>query len=263
MKKPLILISNDDGIDAKGVNELVDMVRDMGEVIVCAPEGPRSGRSRAFTMGDLTLRKVDVPSRFADSDVVYYACSGTPVDCIKMAYGLVCPRKPDLVLGGINHGDNASTNAHYSGTIGVVFEGCMKGMPSIAFSLCDYDADANFEPMRPIVRRLCQYALDNGLPHYTCLNVNVPKVDSYDELKGIRSCRMAHGRWRAEVEKQEGVTDDNGQQIYRLTGYYKNDEPDATDTDAWAVSNGYVAVTPCTIDVTNHSLLQDIKQLFM
>lgn len=262
MKKPLILISNDDGIEAKGIRALVDMVCDMGDVIVCAPDGPRSGRSRAFTMGDITLKPYPNPVAEGQENVTYYVCSGTPVDCIKMAYGLVCPRRPDLVIGGINHGDNASTNAHYSGTIGVVFEGCMKGIPSIAFSLCDYDLDANFEPMRPIVRQLCEYALNNGMPHYTCLNVNVPKADSYADLQGMRICRMANGRWRAEVEPQEGQKDGDGNQIYRLTGYYKNDEPESEDTDAWALRHGYVAVTPCTIDVTNHSFLHSLKQQF-
>lgn len=262
MKKSLILISNDDGIEAKGINALVDMVKDLGDVIVCAPDGPRSGKSRAFSMTDLILKPAASPMGKDYENVAWYVCTGTPVDCIKMAYALVCPRKPDLVIGGINHGDNASTNAHYSGTIGVVFEGCMKGIPSIAFSTCNYDADADFEPMRHIVRRLCQHVLANGLPHYTCLNVNVPKVASAEDLKGIRICRMSHGRWRAEVETQVGRMDETGNQIYRLTGYYKNDEPDSTDTDAWAIRNGYAAVTPCTIDVTNHSLLQDLKQCF-
>lgn len=262
MKKPLILISNDDGIEAKGIRELVNMIHDLGDVIVCAPDGPRSGQSRAFTMGDITFLPYPNPMPEEQPNVTYYVCSGTPVDCIKMAYGLVCPRRPDLVLGGINHGDNASTNAHYSGTIGVVFEGCMKGIPSIAFSLCDYDLDANFEPMRPIVRELCEHALKNGMPHYTCLNVNVPKVDSYADLKGIRFCRMSNGRWRAEVEEKVGCKDANGNQIYRLEGYYKNDEPESEDTDAWAIRNGYIAVTPCTIDVTNHSYLDSLKQQF-
>lgn len=262
MKKPLILISNDDGIEAKGINELVSMVCHMADVIVCAPDGARSGQSRAFTMGDVTLTPYTVPAERQHPNVKYYVCSGTPVDCIKMAYGLVCPRRPDLVLGGINHGDNASTNAHYSGTIGVVFEGCMKGIPSIAFSTCDYDADADFEPMRPIVQQLCEYVLEHGLPHYTCLNVNVPKVQSAQDLKGVRICRMAQGRWRAEVEAQEGRRTDKDEQIYWLMGYYKNDEPESEDTDAWAIRNNYIAVTPCTIDITDYALLDSLKQQF-
>lgn len=262
MEKPLILISNDDDISAKGINALVEMISDLGDIIVCAPDGPRSGQSRAFTMGDITFIEPSEVAPNALPACKYYVCSGTPVDCIKMAYGLVCPRRPSLILGGINHGDNASTNAHYSGTIGVVFEGCMKGIPSIAFSLCDYDPDANFEPMREVVRELCKYALANGLPHYTCLNVNVPKVASAEELRGIRFCRMAYGRWRAEVEPKEGRTDEAGNQIYRLEGYYKNDEPEAKDTDAWAIRNGYIAVTPCTIDITNHSFLKSISEQF-
>lgn len=262
MEKPLILISNDDGIGAKGLHALVNMVEDMGDIIVCAPDGPRSGRSRAFTTTELTTTPYPALDSDARPNVRHHVCTGTPVDCIKMAYGLLCPRRPALVLGGINHGDNASTNAHYSGTMGIAIEGCMKGIPSIAFSLCDYDADANFEPMRPIVRRFCREALEHGFPHYSCLNINVPKVSSYDDLRGIRFCRMAVGRWRAEVEPQVGKTDDTGNQIYRLTGFYKNDEPDGEDTDAWALRHDYVAVTPCTVDVTDHRFLQQLRERF-
>lgn len=253
MEKPLILISNDDGIEAKGIKALASMVSDLGDVMVCAPAGPQSGKSRAFSLDRLTYKTTDREG--------WYVCTGTPVDCIKMACGLMKGRQPDLVLGGINHGDNASTNAHYSGTIGVAFEGCMKGIPSIAFSLCDYDPDANFEPMRPIVRKLCQHVLEHGLPTYTCLNVNVPKVQSDDELKGVRICRMAHGRWRKEVELDGAEVADANDQGYLLRGYYQSDEPDATDTDAWAIRNGYAAVTPCTIDITDYPLLSQLKEI--
>lgn len=243
MEQPLILISNDDGYKAKGIRELVRMIADLGEIVVCAPTGPRSGQSRAFTMGRLTITHHG-PESGAD----WWSCSGTPVDCIKMSYGHICKRRPSLILGGINHGDNASTNAHYSGTIGIVFEGCMKGIPSIAFSLCDYDADANFEPMRDIVRSLCQKVLAEGLPHFTCLNVNIPKVSDATELQGTRLCRMADGYWRKEVVSM-GVNDD-GVEEFELQGYYESCEPDAEDTDAWAIRHGYVSITPCTIDIT-------------
>ncbi len=175
-----------------------------------------------------------------------------------MAYGTLCKRKPKLILGGINHGDNASTNAHYSGTIGVAFEGCMKGIPSIAFSLCDFEPDANFEPMRPVVEKVIRKVFDEGLPHFTCLNVNVPKTATYDELKGIRVCRMADGYWRNEVSPQDR-TDRQGNQMYLLEGYYKSNEPDAEDTDAWAIRNGYAAVTPCTIDITDYNLFKTLE----
>lgn len=257
-KRPLILISNDDGYEAKGINSLVDMVKDIADIIVCAPEGPRSGKSRAFTMGELKIRPLT--DRNCEGQE-WWACTGTPVDCIKMAYGSLCPRIPDLVLGGINHGDNASTNAHYSGTIGVVFEGAMKGIPSIAFSICDYNADANFEPMRQLVQRLCKKVLNEGLPHFTCLNVNVPKCNDSSELKGIRISRMADGFWRKEVE-QTGTSPD-GTPIYELLGYYQSNEPEAEDTDAWALANGYVSITPCTIDITSYDLMKQLESFIV
>lgn len=251
-ERPLILISNDDGFQAKGINSLVDMVRDLGEIIVCAPDGARSGFSRAFTMNTLKMKKVK-----ENENVTVYSCTGTPVDCVKMAYHQICPRKPDLVLGGINHGDNASTNSHYSGTVGIVIEGAMKRIPSVAFSYCDYSSDADFEPMREMVRSIVKKVLEEGLPEYTCLNVNYPKVD---EVKGCKVCRMAHGHWRKEVERRthpSGAFD-----YYWMTGFYQNDEPLAEDTDAWALANGYAAITPLTVDSTDFRNYEDIKQMF-
>ena len=144
----MILISNDDGWEAKGINRLIDMVRDLGDVLVCAPHGARSGMSCAFSATTplrLTLRR-------QEPGVEVWSCNGTPTDCVKLALAELCERKPDLVLGGINHGDNASVNTHYSGTMGVVMEGCMKYIPSVAYSLCDHDEDADFEPLRPYVK---------------------------------------------------------------------------------------------------------------
>lgn len=248
-EKPLILIANDDGYLAKGINSLIEMVRDFGDVVVCAPDGSRSGQSRAFTMQALTMKKVS-----HEDNVQIWKCSGTPVDCVKMAYHQICDRKPSLVLGGINHGDNASTNAHYSGTVGIVIEGAMKGIPSIAFSLCDYREDADFEPMRDTVRSLVKNVLAEGLPHYCCLNVNYPLVE---EVKGTRWCRMAHGHWRKEVDRRThpgGFYD-----YFWMTGFYQNDEPEAEDTDAWALANGYVSITPLTVDMTDFEALEKLK----
>lgn len=244
--RPLILISNDDGYQAKGINELVNMIRDLGDIIVCAPEGGRSGKSRAFSTEMLMLRHVST-----DNNVQVWACSGTPVDCVKMAYSQVCPRKPDMVIGGINHGDNASTNAHYSGTVGIVIEGAMKGIPSIAFSLCDYSVDADFSPMRQMVRDMVTMVLRDGLPHYVCLNVNYPK----DVCNGIKVCRMAYGHWRNEVEKREHP---RGFNYYWMLGYYQNDEPESADTDNWAISHGYASVTPITVDITAHDYIEQL-----
>lgn len=259
MKRPFILISNDDGYQAKGIRELVSMVSPLGDILVCAPEGPRSGKSRAFTMSELTLRKIE--DHGMGHGVTVYACSGTPVDCIKMANGTLCDRRPDLILSGINHGDNASTNAHYSGTVGVAFEGVIKGVPSIAFSLCDYDLDANFQPMKEIVQTLCRNVLEKGLPRFTFLNVNVPKVDDAAQLKGTRICRMAGGHWLNEVETIDGKTSEDGLQLYQLKGYFNGTEPDAVDTDVWALQHDFIAITPCTIDITAYGISDTIEQL--
>lgn len=249
MDRPLILISNDDGYQAKGINALVDMVRGLGDIIVCAPEGARSGYSRAFSTTILTTvhRKHEVMDDGTTLDV--WSCSGTPVDCVKMAYAKMCPRRADIVLSGINHGDNASTNSHYSGTVGVVIEGAMKGIPSIAFSICDYSEDADFQPMSTMVRQMVERTLREGMKHYTCLNVNVPK-----EWNGeLRWCRMAKGYWRNEVDECKHPS--NGKPYYWMTGYYKNDEPDAEDTDAWAIAHGIASITPLTVDQTDYEML--------
>lgn len=248
-ERPLILISNDDGFMAKGLHELVRMVRPLGDVLVCAPEGPRSGRSRAFSMEPLTLRTL---GELSSDGVSWHACSGTPVDCVKMAWALLCARRPSLILGGINHGDNASTNAHYSGTVGIAFEGALKGVPSVAFSLCDYSPEADFRPMERIVRAVCERVLREGLPEYMFLNVNVPSPVADPSPEALRVCRMAHGGWINEVEPT-GERDADGRPTYRMRGSYLCDEPEATDTDRWALSHGFAAVTPSTIDFTWHS----------
>jgi 5'-nucleotidase len=251
--KPLILISNDDGYEAKGINELVDMVRDMGDVLVCAPDGARSGMSCAFTATlplTLTLRK-------KEPGVEVWSCSGTPTDCVKMALAELCPRKPDLVLGGINHGDNGSVNTHYSGTMGVVLEGCMKYIPSVAYSLCDHNANADFVPLRPYVRQMTQWVLKNGLQEGVCLNVNFPLLED-GTFQGVRVCRMAKGTWGSEVTKCHHP---RGYDYWWMVGHYQNDEPEAEDTDNWALSHGYVAITPTRIDVTAYEAMEKLKEL--
>lgn len=250
-KRPFILISNDDGYEAKGVNCLIEMIRDYGDVLVCAPEGPRSGMACAFSATTplmLTLRR-------KESGVEVWSCNGTPVDCVKMALAELCPRKPDLVIGGINHGDNGSVNTHYSGTMGVTMEGCMKYIPSVAFSLCDHRADADFQPMEAIVRQITQRVLNDGLPQGVCLNVNFPVVTEY---KGVRICRMAKGTWANEVSKCHHP---RGYDYWWMVGHYQNDEPEAEDTDNWALNHGYVAITPTRIDVTAYEAMEQINHL--
>lgn len=247
--KPLILISNDDGYHAKGINSLIDMIADMGDILVCAPESARSGYSTAFS-ATIPLR---LKQRRKRDGVAVWSCNGTPVDCVKLALEELCPRKPDLVIGGINHGDNASVNTHYSGTMGVTKEGCMKYIPSLAFSLCDHRDDADFEPLRPYVREITARILKEGLPKGVCLNVNFPLVD---EFRGVRVCRMAKGTWGKEVVK---CRHPRGYDYYWMTGEYTNDEPEASDTDNWALTHGYVAVTPTRIDVTDYDTVRLLK----
>lgn len=246
-KAPLILISNDDGYCSKGLVSLVDMLSDMGSLLVCAPEDARSGFSMAFSACEplRLVRRNDI------GKAQVWSCNGTPVDCVKLALDRLCSgMMPDIVIGGINHGDNASVNSHYSGTMGVVTEGCMKHIPSVAFSLCDHRDDADFSPLRPFVRSITSHVLRQGLPSGVCLNVNFPLTAAF---RGVRVCRMAHGSWNKEVVEMHHP---RGYNYYWLTGEYTNEEPEAADTDNYALNHGYVAVTPTTIDVTAHDSIK-------
>ena len=253
-QRPLILISNDDGFEANGIRALVDMVKSLGDVLVCAPDGPRSGYSCAFSAVEpLTLRR----QNNMGPDVEVWSCSGTPVDSVKLAIDQFClpGRMPDLILGGINHGDNSTVNNHYSGTMGVAMEGCLKYIPSIAFSSCYYEHDANLEPLRPYVQQIVRQVLSKGLPKGICLNVNFP---ARQEFEGVRICRMTYGRWVNEVVKRPHP---RGYDYYWMVGHYQNDEPDAEDTDQWALHHGFVAITPTTMDVTAYEYFDQLKNL--
>lgn len=247
--RPTILISNDDGYQAKGINELIRMLSPLADLIVCAPDGARSGYSRAFSATlPLTLRPI-----CKRPGVEIWACNGTPTDCVKMALSQLCKgRKPQMVVGGINHGDNASVNAHYSGTMGVVMEGCMKYIPSVAFSLCDHDPDADFTPLEPYVVRIAKQTLSMGLPKGVCLNVNFPVAK---EFRGVKVCRMAKATWANEVETRHHT---RGYDYYWMIGQYTNDEPQAEDTDNWALAHGYVAITPTTTDLTAYEAMETV-----
>ncbi|MBQ7414114.1 MAG: 5'/3'-nucleotidase SurE [Prevotella sp.] len=249
-KKPFILISNDDGYQAKGINSLVDMIRDMADILVCAPESGRSGMACAFSANDPLVL---VPQR-QEEGLEVWSCNGTPVDCVKLALEELCKeRRPQMVIGGINHGDNASVNAHYSGTMGVTLEGCMKYIPSLAFSLCTHDWFADFESLRPYIRKIVRKVLDDGLPKGVCLNVNFPVVDQF---KGVRICRMAPGTWDNEVVK---CRHPRGYDYWWMVGRYTNDEPEAEDTDNWALRHGYIAITPTKIDITSYEMIEQMK----
>ncbi len=250
IKKPLILISNDDGYHSKGIKSLVEMISELGDILICAPESARSGFSCAFSSTE-PLRLKHRKS-IAGADV--WSCNGTPVDCVKLALDQLCHgRMPDLVIGGINHGDNASVNTHYSGTMGVAMEGCMKKIPSLAFSLCDHSDDADFSPLNHLVRLIVQKILKEGLPKGVCLNVNFPLAHKFE---GVKICRMARGTWGNEIVKQHHP---RGYDYFWMVGEYTNNEPDAEDTDNWALNHGYVAITPTQADVTSYEMIEKMS----
>jgi len=248
--RPLILISNDDGYHAPGIRRLVDFVKPIGDVLVVAPESARSGYSGAFSVTNYLRLK----PRHNMGDAEVWSCSGTPVDCIKIALAELCGgRRPDLVLSGINHGDNSTVNTHYSGTMGAAKEGCMKLIPSIAFSSCFYEEDANLEPLRPYVQRIVSQVLSEGLPRGVCLNVNFPAREVFE---GVKVCRMTMGQWVNEIEK---VHHPRGYDYYWVVGHYSNDEPGVADSDQWALDQGYVAITPTQIDVTAYNFIDHLR----
>ncbi len=248
-KRPQILISNDDGYEARGINCLVDMLSPLADIIVCAPEGARSGFSCAFSATTPLILNL----REKREGVEIWSCNGTPVDCVKLALAEIPGCRPDMVVGGINHGDNASVNSHYSGTMGVTMEGCMKYIPSVAYSLCDHSADADFEPLRPYIVEFTQRVLAEGLPRGVCLNINFPLQKTFS---GVRVCRMAYGTWGHEVRKCHHP---RGYDYYWMVGSYENDEPDRDDTDNWALQHGYVAITPTQMDVTAYDALRQME----
>lgn len=251
-KRPFILISNDDGYYSVGIRALVDMVRDFADVLVCAPESARSGYSCAFSaVPPLRLKR----RQSMGEGVEVWSCNGTPVDCVKIAIDQFCrERKPDLVLGGINHGDNSTVNSHYSGTMGVAMEGCMKYIPSIAFSNCDYDEAADQSHLAPYVRQIVQRVLAEGLPKGVCLNVNFPAREAFE---GVKVCRMTYGRWVQEIVKERHP---RGHDYFWVIGRYENDEPNAEDSDQWAIDHGYVAITPTTMDVTAYEAMEQVRR---
>ncbi len=248
-EKPLILVTNDDGIHARGLRELVEVMRLFGEVVVISSEVSMSGKACGITV-DYPLRAVPVERIHG---VPTYRCNGTPVDCVKLSFNDLLDKKPDYVVSGINHGSNASISVIYSGTMGAAIEGSLHGVPSIGFSLDDYSSEADFSKAKMIVAKVFQSAVENGIPAFTCLNVNIPK----GKPKGIKICRQAHGKWVEEFEKR---TDPQGRDYHWLSGYFKNFEEDAEETDMHALSNEYASVVPVSIDMTSYNTLEQLKQ---
>lgn len=242
VKKPLILVSNDDGYQAAGVRRLMEWLAPYGDVVAVCPDSPRSGQSMAITVNS-ALRVEPVADY--DGPGKMYKCNGTPVDCIKLAMHNVLPRPADLVVSGINHGSNAAINVVYSGTMGAAMEGCAFGLPAIGFSLTDHAPDADFSPARPYVEKIVAGVLEHGLPEGVCLNVNVPDITGMPD--GMRLVRAARGKWTDEYQE---YTDPHGRKFYWLTGKFVNEEPESEDTDEWCLAHRIVSVVPVVLDRT-------------
>jgi 5'-nucleotidase len=246
--KPSILITNNDGIHAKGLRELIEVMRLFGDITVIAPEVHMSGMSAAITV-DQPLRTVRLSE---EPGMTVFKCNGTPVDCVKLGFNHLLENRPDYVISGINHGANSSISILYSGTMGAAMEGCLHGVPSIGISLLDYSPDAEFGKAKIYTARIFQALLDNVLPPYTCLNVNVPRGIP----KGIKLCRQAKGKWIEEFEKR---IDPQQRPYFWLTGSFQNFEEDAKDTDLSALEKNYVSIVPVQVDMTCYETLQELK----
>jgi 5'-nucleotidase len=243
-KKPLILVTNDDGISAPGMRALINVMHEIGEVVVVAPDKPQSAMGHAITINNtLYLNKI---SKEGDL-ITEYSCSGTPVDCVKMAVNEVLKRKPDLCVSGINHGSNSSINVIYSGTMSAAVEAGIEGISAIGFSLCDYDWNADFETLNQLVKKIALQVLKNGLTEGTVLNVNFPKL-KHEAIKGIKICRQAKAMWQEKFEKR---TSPFGKEYYWLSGEFINQDK-GEDTDEWALANGFVSIVPVQFDLTAH-----------
>ena len=252
MPKPLILVTNDDGVNAKGISALIEMVRPYGRLVVVAPEVSNSGMSHALTFEQpLRLRMVS-----KSNDVAIYACNGTPVDCVKLAMGHAVSEAPAMLVSGVNHGSNSSVSVLYSGTLGAAAEGSLYEIPSIGFSLLDHSRDADFTAAIHYGRKIIEKVLEDSFHPRTYLNINVPKLP-IEKIKGIRLCRQTDGTYREEYEKR---IDPHGYEYYWLTGKYINNEPDATDTDEYFLDNGYITVVPVHPDMTAYQELEKMKK---
>ena len=246
-KRPLILVTNDDGFDADGIVELTKTLRNIGAVVVFAPDGPRSGMSCAIT----TVKPVFYSKLIDKIDFQVYSCTGTPVDCVKLALNEVLPVKPDLLVSGINHGGNQGLSVHYSGTMGAAFEGCVFDVPSIGISLCEYQPGDNFLESCRVAQVLVEQILKHGLPHGVYLNLNIPNIPT---VKGIAVGRQSDGRWVREFIYEEV----NGKMNFWLKGDYEMSGQDYSDNDITLLNNGYASLVPCKIDVTDYAFMEEL-----
>lgn len=253
-ERPLILMTNDDGYRSGGLQALIEAARPFGDLLIVASNEGQSGMSHAITVKvPLHIEKYAEEPGYA-----MYVCNGTPVDCVKIALNKLVNRHPDLLLTGINHGANSSVSVLYSGTMAAAIEGCMYHIPAIGFSLLDHSPKADFTPYVGHVKTIIEKVLKNGLRKGTCLNVNIPKVPA-DDIKGFRVCRQARGYWIEEFERR---TDPNHREYYWLTGDFFNEEPDARDTDEWALKQQYISLVPVQTDMTCYKSMDKLKKIF-
>ena len=252
--RPLILITNDDGYRAGGLQSLIEAARPYGDLLVVAPAEGQSGMSHALTV-KVPIR---VEKHIEEPGLTFYVCNGTPVDCIKIAHNKFVKRTPSLLLAGINHGSNSSASVIYSGTMAAAIEGCMYHIPAIGFSLLDHSPKADFSPYIGHIRTIIENVMKNGLKRGTCLNVNIPKIH-IEDIRGFRVCRQSFGHW---IEEFDYRIDPFGQEYYWLTGDFFNEEPDAQDTDEWALKNNYISIVPVQIDMTCYKSIDKLKKMF-
>jgi 5'-nucleotidase len=250
VEEPLILVTNDDGIFSPGIRFLSQVAAKFGKIAVVAPDKPQSGMGHAITINS-TLRIQKTNFHGAE---IEYSCTGTPVDCVKMAINHILKRKPNLILSGVNHGSNSSINVIYSGTMSAAIEGSLEGTPSIGFSLCDYSMEADFTAAEKFVAGIIQHSLQHPMPKGVCLNVNIPRLKA-DDFKGVKVVRQARANW---VERFDERKDPYGNNYYWLTGEFVNFEPEALDTDEWALANGYISIVPTQSDLTAHHALNQL-----
>lgn len=253
MNKPFILVTNDDGITAPGILFLSQIAREYGDVAVIAPDKPQSGSAHAITI-HTTLR---IQPSHIHHTTIEFSTNGTPVDCVKLAVNKILPQKPDLILSGINHGSNSSINVIYSGTMSAAIEGYLEGISSVGFSLCNYSIEANFFHSEKYIRQIIEWMLTKN-DELICLNVNIPYLHA-DEIRGIKVCRQAKGNWIEEFEER---LDPHQRPYYWMTGKFTNFEPQAEDTDEWALANGYISIVPIQVDLTCYTTMSRMKKYF-
>ena len=249
--KPIILVTNDDGISAPGIRALIEVMAEIGEVVVVAPDSPQSAMGHAITINNtLHLNKISKEN----ASIVEYSCSGTPVDCVKLAVNEILKQKPQLCVSGVNHGSNSSINVIYSGTMSAAVEAGIEGIPAIGFSLLDYNWNADFETIKPFIKKIALEVLTNKLPDSVVLNVNFPKLKQ-DQIKGFKVCRQAKAIWMEKFDKRQTP---QGEDYYWLTGEFVNQDK-GEDTDEWALANGYISIVPVQFDLTAHHAISQLN----